>query len=104
MTLYSLLRNGEVMKINFYATLRDIVGGKTVEFDLTEDTTVRQLVDEIVTTYPQMRTVLLNEEGHLYGHVHVFINGRDAPYLENALDTKISQDDSIDVFPAVGGG
>lgn len=92
------------MKINFYATLRDIVGGKTVEFDLTEDTTVRQLVDEIVTTYPQMRTVLLNEEGHLYGHVHVFINGRDAPYLENALDTKISQDDSIDVFPAVGGG
>lgn len=102
--MYSLLRNGEVMKINFYATLRDIVGGKTVEFDLTEDTTVRQLVDEIVTTYPQMRTVLLNEEGHLYGHVHVFINGRDAPYLENALDTKISQDDSIDVFPAVGGG
>jgi molybdopterin synthase sulfur carrier subunit len=92
------------MKINFYATLRDIVGGKTVEFDLTEDTTVRQLVDEIVTTYPQMRTVLLNEEGDLYGHVHVFINGRDAPYLENALDTKISQDDSIDVFPAVGGG
>jgi molybdopterin synthase sulfur carrier subunit len=92
------------MKINFYATLRDIVGGKTVEFDLTEDTTVRQLVDEIVTTYPQMRPVLLNEEGHLYGHVHVFINGRDAPYLENALDTKISQDDSIDVFPAVGGG
>lgn len=92
------------MKINFYATLRDIVGGKTVEFDLAEDTTIRQLVDEIVTTYPQMRTVLLNDEGDLYGHVHVFINGRDAPYLEDALDTKISQDDSIDVFPAVGGG
>ena len=32
------------MKINFYATLRDIVGGKTVEFDLAEDITVRQLV------------------------------------------------------------
>jgi molybdopterin synthase sulfur carrier subunit len=92
------------MQVKFYATLRDIVGGKTVEFELSDGITVRQLIDEIVTAFPRLRTELLNDEGNLYGHVHVFINGRDAPYLENALDTTISQDDSIDVFPAVGGG
>jgi molybdopterin synthase sulfur carrier subunit len=36
--------------------------------------------------------------------VHVFVNGRDAPFLENALETVLKEDDTITVFPAVGGG
>ena len=92
------------MKIDFYATLRDVTGQKTVEIDLPENATIRQLVDEIVTLYPLMRTKLLDENGDLWGHVHVFINGRDAPFLENALQTVIKASDTISIFPAVGGG
>ncbi len=32
------------------------------------------------------------------------VNGRDAPYLPRGLDTPLSPQDSIDVFPPVGGG
>lgn len=92
------------MKINFYATLRPLAGQKTVEFDLPPDITVRELVESIVTRFPPMRKELLDENGELYGHVHVFINGRDAPYLSNAVDTLLQAGDKVDVFPAVGGG
>ena len=92
------------MKVNFYATLRQIVGAKTAEFDAPADVTVRQLVDAIIARYPPMRKELLDENGLLYGHVHVFINGRDAPFLIDGLDTIIQPGDVANVFPAVGGG
>ena len=92
------------MKVHFYATLRDVTGQKTVDIDLPENATVRQLVDKIVTLYPLLRSKLLDENGDLWGHVHIFINGRDAPFLENALQTVIRPVDTISIFPAVGGG
>jgi sulfur-carrier protein len=92
------------MKINFYATLRPIAGQKTVEFDLPSVLTVRELVEAIVIRFPPMRKELLDENGELYRHVHVFVNGRDAPYLSNAVDTRLQAGDKVDVFPAVGGG
>jgi molybdopterin synthase sulfur carrier subunit len=92
------------MKINFYATLRPIVGQKTIEFDLPEDVTVDQMVEIVVTRYPPLRAELLNDKGELWPHVHVFVNGRDAPYLLSAMDTVVSPGDKVDIFPAVGGG
>jgi sulfur-carrier protein len=92
------------MMITFYATLREIVGGRSVDFPLPDGATVRQLLDEMIDRYPAIRRELLNEYGELYPHVHLFINGRDAPYLENGLDTILLPDDAITVFPAVGGG
>jgi molybdopterin synthase sulfur carrier subunit len=92
------------MKVHFFATLRAIAGQKTVEFDIPAGATVRVVVDEIVRVFPSMRRELLDEQGQLYGHVHVFINGRDTPYLDNKIDTVILPDDVISVFPAVGGG
>jgi molybdopterin synthase sulfur carrier subunit len=92
------------MKVTFFATLRQIVGGRSAEFSLPENATVRQLLDEMIRVYPALRQELLNEQGELYPHVHYFINGRDAPYLNEGLDTPLKQDDIITVFPAVGGG
>ena len=92
------------MKVNFYATLRDVVGQKTVDIDIPENATVRQLVDTVVERYPLLRDKLLNQEDNLWGHVHVFINGRDAPFLDDKMKTVIKSDDSISIFPAVGGG
>jgi molybdopterin synthase sulfur carrier subunit len=51
-----------------------------------------------------MREQLLNEQGELYPHVHVFVNGRDAPALDAGMQTLLTQKDLLDVFPAVAGG
>jgi molybdopterin synthase sulfur carrier subunit len=92
------------MKVNFYATLRRITGTKTVEFSIEGGTTVGQLIETVVERYPPMRRELLDEEGKLYGHVHVFINGRDVPLLEKRVETALSPEDKVDIFPPVGGG
>lgn len=92
------------MKVNFYATLRPIVGQKTVELPINDGATMQDVLEIIVEHYPAMRRELMDEDGQLLGHVHLFLNGRDAPYLENMMDTKIKPTDKIDVFPAVGGG
>jgi molybdopterin synthase sulfur carrier subunit len=92
------------MKVNFYATLRDIAGRKTVEFDVNEGVTARELLDAVVTRFPPMRKELLDPEGRMYGHVHLFINGRDVQFLDHEFHTKITQEDSVNIFPAVGGG
>ncbi|MBX3060781.1 MAG: MoaD/ThiS family protein [Anaerolineae bacterium] len=92
------------MQIRFFATLRQITGQKTVEFDIPEGTDVMGLVEIVVTRFPPMRRELLDENGNLWRHVHVFVNGRDAPYLENGMDTIVRQDDVVNIFPAVGGG
>lgn len=92
------------MKVNFYSTLREIVGQKTVEIDLPENTTVRQLVEEIIRQYPLLGRELVDERGNLYQHVHVFVNGRDVPFLVDRVDTQLSMADKISIFPAVGGG
>jgi molybdopterin synthase sulfur carrier subunit len=92
------------MKVNFYATYRPIVGGKTIEFDVDHGITIRQLVDAIVTRFPAMQREMLNADGNLYSHVHFFVNGRDACYLDNGMDTVIQADDVLNIFPPVGGG
>ena len=92
------------MKINFYATLRDIAGGKTVEIPLEYGVSAREVLNAIVTRFPAMEKELLQEDGRLYGHVHFFINGRDVQFTVDDLETKIMPDDEISVFPAVGGG
>ncbi len=92
------------MKVNFYATLRPLAGGKTVEFSTEDGVTAQALLDAIITRFPAMRRELLDEDGHLYGHVHFFINGRDVRFLDDRMATVIHPEDVINVFPAVGGG
>ncbi len=92
------------MKVNFFATLRQIVGQKTVEIDLPANTSVQDFLEILTTQYPPMRKELLDPNGNLYRHVHVFVNGRDAPFLENGMETIIQPTDTLNIFPAVGGG
>ena len=92
------------MEVNFYATLRQIAGTKTVEFPFESEMTVKRLIDVILERYPEMKPELLDANDQLYGHVHVIINGRDYPFLDNAQHTVLSIEDKVDVFPAIGGG
>jgi molybdopterin synthase sulfur carrier subunit len=92
------------MNVNFYATLRRITGQNSVEFDLPGGTTVDGLLAAVIERYPELREELFDADGTLRGNVHIFINGRDAPYLERRLATVLQESDTVDVFPAVGGG
>lgn len=92
------------MKVNFYATLRSIVGQKTVELTLPAGTTAIELVRLFAREYPAMQKELLDEAGNFLPHMKFFLNGRQAEYLPEKFDTVIQPDDKVDIFPPVGGG
>ena len=92
------------MKVSFFATLRDIAGGKNVEFDVDHGITAQELLEAIMTRFPPMRKELMNKDGKMYGHVHFFINGRDVQFMDEEFQTKIMAEDTVNIFPAVGGG
>jgi len=92
------------MRIKFHATLRDIVGGSTVEMPEAVGQTVRQALAGLVSRYPGLNKELLDRDGNLYPHVHFFVNGRDAQFLDSAFEYVLKVDDTVNIFPAVGGG
>ena len=92
------------MVIGFFATLRPIVGGKTIEVDLPDGSTVQELVDHLVARFPGLEDAILDEAGELSRRVHVFIGGRSAVYLADGLATRLSTSERVDIFPAVAGG
>jgi len=95
---------GGDVKVNFFATFRPIVGNKTVEMDVAEGVTLQQLLNTLVVRFPPIGPELFDQVGHLHGHVHVFVNGRDWVYLAEQLETRIKAEDVINIFPPVGGG
>jgi molybdopterin synthase sulfur carrier subunit len=92
------------VKVNFYATLRAITGGKVVDIPVDHGVTAKELLDAVINRFPAMKKELLQPDGRLYGHVHLAINGRDVRFLADDMDTIIMPDDEISIFPAVGGG
>ncbi|MBI3165871.1 MAG: MoaD/ThiS family protein [Chloroflexi bacterium] len=92
------------MKVNFYATLRSVVGQKTVEMTLPAGTTAIQFVRLFVKNYPALEKELLDTDGNFLPHMKFFVNGRQAEYLPEKFDTVLQSDDKVDIFPPVGGG
>ena len=92
------------MKVNFYATLRQIVGTKIVEVDVPEGITIRELLLEVTRRHPALSREMFDKSGNLHAHIHVFINGREYSFIEGKLEARVKLSDTISVFPAVGGG
>ena len=86
-----------------FATLRDVVGGKSVYVDVDSGVSVRQLLAQLLDKYPDLRSKLLTEDGQLNPSVHILVNGRDVRFLQG-LETVITAQDTVQMFPPVGGG
>ena len=91
------------MKIRLYATLRDKVGHKEVELPFATHQTVGDILHELVKVHPELNDDIWNADGSLAGHVVVILAGRDVRHLDG-VNTTLSEDDWLDVFPPVGGG
>jgi molybdopterin synthase sulfur carrier subunit len=92
------------MHVNFYADLRVLAGGKAFEVNLVAPASARAVLEDLTSTHPGLAEKIWRASGELYEHIHVFINGRQSIFLPQGLDTPLQSDDTLDVFPPVGGG
>ncbi|GMR10787.1 MAG: hypothetical protein BMS9Abin28_1610 [Anaerolineae bacterium] len=91
------------MKIRLYATLRQIAGTREVEMPVEGQQAVGEVLRALVERYPRLSEAIWNADGSLANHVAVVLNGRDVRHLDR-VDTPVSDDDRLAVFPPVGGG
>ncbi len=91
------------MQVRLYANLRQIAGRREVEIPVEGHQTVGDVLRALVERYPRLSEAIWNADGSLVGHVAVLLNGRDVRHLA-LVDTPLSDEDSLAVFPPVGGG
>lgn len=91
------------MHVRLYATLRQIVGKKVVEIPALVEQSVGDILRALVQLHPRLEDSIWYPDGTLAEHVAVILNGRDIRHLDG-IHTPLSDEDSMDVFPPVGGG
>ena len=83
------------------AILRQSAGGQaTVR---ASGATVGEVFEDLVSQFPELRALIINEDGTLHRHLNVFLNDDDIRYL-GKLDAKVGDEDTITLMPAVAGG
>ena len=96
-------RGNAFVDVRFYATLRPIVGGRQVSFDLPEGATAKDLLKAACERYPALGPLIWTDGGELGEYIKVFVDGRDIRYLQ-MLETPIPKSADVDIFPPAAGG
>jgi molybdopterin synthase sulfur carrier subunit len=81
--------------------LRSHAGGKSVV--TLEGATIGEILQALVTEYPETTDQVLNADGSLRRFVNVYVNDDDVRYL-SALETPVKAGDEVSILPAVAGG
>ena len=91
------------MKVKLFATLKQLVGAKEIEVGLEGGDTVGSVIARLVADYPALGQHIFDDEGNLEGYINVFVNRRSIRFLDG-LNTSLSEDDVLAIFPPVAGG
>jgi molybdopterin synthase sulfur carrier subunit len=65
--------------------------------------TIQELIDNLESAYPGVKTRLCDDSGQIKRYVNVFINGEEIRTLQGA-DTPVADKDEISIVPAMAGG
>ena len=90
-----------MIRVRIPPTLRTATAGtKLVDVD---GATVREVVDNLIATYPGLAGQLLAPDGTVNPFVNVFLNDTDVRHLDG-LSTAVTERDGIVLLPAMAGG
>jgi molybdopterin converting factor small subunit len=87
--------------VNLPTVLRQHAGGqKPVQAN---GSTLGEVFEDLVRQFPGLKGQVVTDEGVLHRFVNVYVNDDDVRYLDK-LETKVGNDDTISILPAVAGG
>jgi sulfur-carrier protein len=89
------------IEVRIPTILRQYTGGaKAVE---ASGGSLGQLIDDLESQHPGIKARLVTDEGTLHRFVNVYVNDEDVRFT-GALDSPLSDGDSVTILPAVAGG
>ena len=64
---------------------------------------MREALADLIALHPGLSEQIFGMDGETRPYVAVMVNGRDIRHLDG-LDTLVSNDSELDIFPPVAGG
>jgi len=94
-----------VVAVHTIYELKKILGRSEVALDLSEESTVRGLLEEMVKRWGEDLACRLLEPDHqkVLTHIRIMVNGRDIGFL-SGLETVLQNGDEVLILPPAGGG
>ncbi len=89
------------INVRIPTVLRVHVGGES-EVNV-EGGTVGEVLDDLVGSYPGLKSNLLGDDGSVRKFVNIYVNDEDIRFLDK-LNTPVAEGDEVAVLPAVAGG
>ncbi len=89
------------IKVQIPTPLRTLTQGK--DEVTASGATVRAVIDELEATYPGIKDRLCDDKG-VRRFVNIFLNEEEDIRFLDALDTALSDGDSLQIVPAIAGG
>ncbi len=88
--------------LRFFATFREAVGQRDLEWETSDDSTVGDVLLALETEFKGLDGELL-EDGQVREQLNVLKNGRNVIHMAGS-ETDLEADDLLSVFPPVAGG
>jgi molybdopterin synthase sulfur carrier subunit len=90
--------------LKFVGALRHASGAEKLKRDFAEDSSIRDLINEIVREKPELKRALMdNQSKEQITNALVLVNGREISVL-SGLETKIKDLDEVVFVPVIHGG
>ncbi|MFO8017843.1 MAG: MoaD/ThiS family protein [Promethearchaeia archaeon] len=92
------------VKIKFLSLLKDLIGSEEIELSIPENSTIKELLEELNSQYGEkFKDILYEKPNKLNKGILIGLNGKNIRDIDN-LDTKIEAEDEITFMPAIAGG
>lgn len=85
-----------------FADLADIAGDRRVSVEVGSEPTVRDALEALLGSHPELSERVMAETGDLRDHINVLQNGEEV--RREMLDTTVDAGDELALLPPVSGG
>ena len=90
--------------VKFVGALRHASGAEKLKRDFAEDSSIRDVINEIVREKPELKRALMNNQSkEQITNALILVNGREISVL-SGLETKIKDLDEVVFVPVIHGG
>jgi molybdopterin synthase sulfur carrier subunit len=91
-----------IIHVRSFASFRDILG-KELSVELKDGSTVKDLLDDLISTRQRLKSAVFDESGKVREYVILMKNRKNIESL-GGLDTELAEGDEVAVLPPVAGG
>jgi len=92
------------MQARFYANMRTVLGMSSLDVDIANVNTFRELIYHLIDRYPDVKQHLLDANDELRQDVPVYVDGRNPRLLKVGIDTPLKPDAVVSFFSPISSG